>query len=256
VGRRTPLAEGLIATFTPATKGARAEEFELHLSTSSSFTPSSTTFRARGKLTRFEVSGLLSGTTYYVQIVPRDAKGNRGTASAEVSTTVNYVPTTEFILNGSFENWGGGSGVVPDYWSMVTGTWGTNIQRTTTRRDGAFGITFPSSANAYEMQGTPVPASPDTAYEVVFPAKRGTGSPTGGTVLVTLYVDWMSDTSTVISTDTYDKLEDGTTDWDDWGTVGTPVMSPGTTAYVRVRVKKQSTATFSTFVDGLSIHRA
>lgn len=80
------VAGGFVVSFLPPLLGPRPADYELHVSTSSSFTPSDSTLKARSATSRFEVTDLPADTTYYAQVVPRDAAGNRGTASSEVNS--------------------------------------------------------------------------------------------------------------------------------------------------------------------------
>lgn len=79
----SPIVNGIAVTLTPATSGPEATAFELHISTTSGFTPSSSTLRGTFDTTSFDVSDLVPGTTYYVCVVPRDRYGNRGNASPQ-----------------------------------------------------------------------------------------------------------------------------------------------------------------------------
>lgn len=65
---------------------------EVHVSTSSGFTPDSSTLK--GTLSRagtFTVTGLTAGTTYYVRLIIVDQQGQRSPASAQASTSAGFV---------------------------------------------------------------------------------------------------------------------------------------------------------------------
>jgi hypothetical protein len=79
----TPIVNGVAVKLTPAASGPEATSFELHVSTTSGFTPSSSTLRGSFDTTSFDVADLIPGTTYYVRVVPRDSYGNRGNASSQ-----------------------------------------------------------------------------------------------------------------------------------------------------------------------------
>jgi hypothetical protein len=81
----TPIAGGVVVTFAPPAISPRPAAYELHLSTTSGFTLSSSTLKAVSATTRFEVADLAPGGTYYVRVVSRDAAGNRSGSSTEVS---------------------------------------------------------------------------------------------------------------------------------------------------------------------------
>lgn len=78
----TPVLHGASIVHT---RPARWTETELHLSTSSGFTPSSSTLKMVSQTNRFDVSDLVGGTTYYGKLVARDADGNRSSASSQFS---------------------------------------------------------------------------------------------------------------------------------------------------------------------------
>lgn len=63
---------------------------ELHISTSSGFTPSAATLWDTGKSGSFKVVDLSPGTTYYYRIVHRDLRGNVGAMTAEQSFVAGY----------------------------------------------------------------------------------------------------------------------------------------------------------------------
>ncbi|QDE84469.1 hypothetical protein BHS07_24540 [Myxococcus xanthus] len=114
----TAVVNGFSLSLTPASSGPVASGYELHVSTSSGFTPSSSTLRGTFDTTAFGVSDLMPGTTYFVRVVPRDRFGNRGTASPQLAVTPKqlegaslsdaavgfqhllYPPTDNLIPNG------------------------------------------------------------------------------------------------------------------------------------------------------------
>lgn len=114
---------------------------ECHVSTSSGFTPDSTTLVARGRVTRFEIGDLVPGTTYYVKLKIIDDRGNVAATSTQVSVATERVgpyhenrdgQQDQLLRNNDLNIWTKGSTIVPDAWSMVTGTWNTDIVRGTT----------------------------------------------------------------------------------------------------------------------------
>jgi hypothetical protein len=147
----TSTAGGAVITFTAPTVPPLPVEYELHLSTSSGFTPSSVTFVERASTTSFTRNGLTPGTTYYAKVVSRDEVGNR-TASGEVSVVPRHVAPVDLLPiavfsslnpNPSFEAWTQGTSFPPDTWSMDTGTWGVDVERTTTADSGGYALRFP-----------------------------------------------------------------------------------------------------------------
>ncbi|TQF13754.1 fibronectin type III domain-containing protein [Myxococcus llanfairpwllgwyngyllgogerychwyrndrobwllllantysiliogogogochensis] len=127
-------------SFTPAATGPVWDAFEMHVSTTSGFAPSSSTFRGLSSTTRFDVTGLAPGATYYARVRGRDAKGNVGTASTEVVLSPRHVApadwlplatTASIVVNPDFEATTL-TGAPPDGWTMANGTWGTDARLETT----------------------------------------------------------------------------------------------------------------------------
>lgn len=80
---------GGVVTFDPPPtldkpgQGGGFSRAELHLSTTSGFTPSASTLKSVSTSTRFDVTGLVAGLTYYGRIVIVDARGNRSAPSPQ-----------------------------------------------------------------------------------------------------------------------------------------------------------------------------
>jgi hypothetical protein len=132
----TPVQGGVAVKFSPPTNPTRpAAEYEVHYSTSSSFTVSSSTlFRAAGA-DGAERGDLVPGTTYYFKVVARDEDGNRSAVSSEVSAVAGYtqpramqpfIATHRLPPNGDFEL-RNVAGQPPDTWAVSNGTWGTHF---------------------------------------------------------------------------------------------------------------------------------
>jgi hypothetical protein len=146
---------GVVVTWDFAPTGVPAVVGEVHVYTSSGATLTSSTLRGTVAGQRLEVGDLLAGVTYYAKVVPVDAAGNRGTASAEVSTAAGHVsplalqPVVAFGSlppNPDFEAVNA-SGAPPDTWTMVTGTWGVDADTSTsTVYSGGRSLRFPATA--------------------------------------------------------------------------------------------------------------
>jgi hypothetical protein len=148
-------AGGFRVRFTAPTLGPAAASYELHVSTTNGFTPSSATCRTASSATEFTVSDLQPGTTYYVRVVPRDAKGNRGTASGQLTLVPRYVEPRSLqpfvhvgsiIPNDSFEA-ANAAGSPPDTWSLPVGTWGTTAVLVASALSGASAVKFVGGQN-------------------------------------------------------------------------------------------------------------
>jgi hypothetical protein len=68
---------------------------ELHVSSSSGFTPASATLRGTGTGGYFLLGDLTPGITYYYRLLHKDARDNAGVASAERSFVAGQVQTTD-----------------------------------------------------------------------------------------------------------------------------------------------------------------
>lgn len=152
-----PVGGTRIAFDWAQTRKAKDTTFELHLSTSSGFTPSSATLVAAGKERAFEVGNLDPSFEHYAVLVPitwNESKPIRGQPSAELAFTPGRAMATHlnpevawgvFPLNGSFETQIDPA-EPPDFWSMGypgapidTGDWGTNADLILEDPDGLAG---------------------------------------------------------------------------------------------------------------------
>ncbi len=184
--------QGFRLRFNPPTTGPAAEEYELHVSTTNGFTPSSSTRRVVGKLTEMVVTDLTPGTTYYAVVVPRDSKGNRGTASAQQTLVPRYVEprslqpyTVEAQLprNGNFEAQND-SAAPPDTWTMVAGTWGVDASVISGAETGTKAVRLSSGSAQIACQPFTCRAGQRVSVEIY--AKRS-----GGTSGLAIAVDWL-----------------------------------------------------------------
>lgn len=144
---------GAVVTFAPAPSGPAWDSYELHVSTSSGFTPSSATLKASASTTRFEVADLVPGTAYYARVVPRTLEGNLGTATAEFTLSPRYVAPVDLQPyvnlsnlppNPDFEAATGGTGSPPDAWTMRAGGWGLQVSFTADAFTGTRALYFTS----------------------------------------------------------------------------------------------------------------
>jgi hypothetical protein len=151
----TSTAGGAVITFTASAVPPLAVEFELHMSTTSGFSTTSSTFVALASSTSFTRNGLTPGTTYYVKVVARDAVGNRA-VSSEVSVVPRYIepralqPRVSYgamPVNADFEA-SNDAGSPPDGWTMIQGTWGTDVVLTTDTFSGGGGLRMLAGRNA------------------------------------------------------------------------------------------------------------
>lgn len=176
-------------------------ETELHVSTSSSFTISASTLKARSASNRLDAVDLIPGTTYYGKLVARDKKGNRSAASSEFSIVAGYTPpramspnaTYERIVpNPDFEIYSRGTGFPPDSWFIRNGgAWGTVAEdESSATHSGGHAIHFPvvASGTTPDLYSEAFPVVPGDRYEVTVWAKRPASNGGGSFNLV-----WLSD---------------------------------------------------------------
>jgi hypothetical protein len=129
-----------IAVDTSPDVSARVEDFEHHISTSASFTPSSSTLVARTKSRTVEIVGLIPGETYYHRMIPRTFSAEKiiqGQPSAEQAFVAGRAATGHLTagpswgripLNGGFESKSDpGATAGPDHWTATVGAWGTEL---------------------------------------------------------------------------------------------------------------------------------
>ena len=70
---------------------------EVHMSTTSGFTPSASTLEGELRYPgNFAMNGLTAGVTYYFKLRGRDAKGNFSTASAQASGTTGLTTSSDY----------------------------------------------------------------------------------------------------------------------------------------------------------------
>jgi hypothetical protein len=188
-------AGGFRLRFSPPITGPKATAYELHISTSSGFTPSDATRRVVGDVTEVTVTDLLPGTTYYAVVVARDVKGNRGVVSAEETLVPRYVEPRalqpritwgSLPLNGDVEATSDAS-KPPDAWTLNT-AWGTNALLTTDVLSGKAAVLFPNIATTATLTAQPFTVREGEVW--VFSAfyKQSTGSTASG-VLAFTYLD-------------------------------------------------------------------
>lgn len=152
---------GAVVSFTPAPTGPAWDAYELHVSTTSGFTPSNATLKAAQSTTRFEVADLTPAVTYYARVRGRTAEGNVGTASPQVTLAPRYVApvdwqplvsTASVISNPDFEA-ANTPGAPPDTWTMEFGTWGVDANlETGTVFSGSRAVRLEATARLSRIQ--------------------------------------------------------------------------------------------------------
>jgi len=252
-----PVVGGFEVSFAPPTVG-KWEEFEVHASTSSGFTPDDTTVQAVGKATTIPISTLTPGTDYYIQVVPRDAKGNRGTASAEESLAAGYTtpramqPRVRFgaiPMNADFEGWVSGSGAPPEAWSIDLGpAWGVSFTRSSDALSGLYAVKLLETANlAVQIKSDPFPAHVNAIHRAWAWVRWSTTD----TVDATVSVQWFDEADVAISQTSVTFPADDT----DWHRVEFFTSPPADTHYGVFKFGKSDGSTSYALLDSAGIER-
>jgi hypothetical protein len=170
-----------------------------HVSASSGFTPSDSNLAAIGRQTRFEIGGLVPGTTYYAKLVIYDESGNVAATSAQVTTATQtvgpYHQNTDTLLGSMLPNFDFGAAtfdiatVPPDFWKVGTATeWkdpatslGSIFHATDSLTGGRSirvvpeaGYTGGSGSRVFVSE--PIPAEGNRLYRVAMAIKRESGT--------------------------------------------------------------------------------
>ncbi|MCP3060977.1 fibronectin type III domain-containing protein [Myxococcus sp. K38C18041901] len=231
--KTTPTVNGFTVAWTPAPSGPKWDEYELHVSREAGFTPSSATFRTRGKATSFHVPDLLPGVTYFCRVMGRDAKGNVGAPSEAVAVTTAYVTPATLLPgvafgdsppNPDFEAWSTQSSP-PDAWTMGQGLWGGHAQVTEDAFTGRRAVRL--LANGTRLDSQAMIARPGDRYSVDALASASASGP-----VLTVQLCWYDGAFNLLSTsDTSRALPSG-----GWQRLTGFHAAPVGTRYVQVRL--------------------
>lgn len=254
----TATTGGVVVSFAAPTAPPLPTEYELHVSTTPGFTPSAATLRERANRTRFEVTGLTPGATYYLKVVPRDVAGNRGAASTQVSVMPRYVspgvltPKVSFgtiPLNGDLEALTDPS-QPPDATTVSGGTWGTDVAPSTDAYAGARSLLWPAGLAPATLatQAFTVRAGEQWTFSVWF--KQDTAGVRSGT----LGVSWQNGSGGTV---TYSNIALGasTTPASTWQRGVLSMAVPSGARYAVLVVEKWSGYTGSFTVDSIDAFR-
>ena len=257
----TNTTAGAVITFQPAPSGPEWATYELHLSTTSGFTPSSATMKATQATTRFEVAGLSPGVTTYAVVRGRTAEGNVGPASAQVTLLPRYLetrllsPSVDFSgqpSNRSFEELSV-PGSPPDNWVMTSGTWGVDgFEETVKVHSGArsvklVGSVFPAIASQRFLAGEGDKIAAEVRYEC---KDSTTGDP-----CINLYIDYYGNTGTTPFLSVRVARGFGTNAIPEifGGRIFGTVTVPGFTRYARLRIEKATSLPWTLYVDSARV---
>lgn len=238
---------------------ALPHEVELHVSASSSFTPSASTLKAAGRQQQAVVQGLKPGRTYYAKGVIQswnDQRLVRSEPSEETSFVAGYVEPVdlnpETVVgpmppNGSFEGWFEGDTVPPDHWEPDTGTWG-DWARATTAGDGAYSLEARNTGSAVraELRSLWFPCGAGKAYVLDALLQRVVSD---GDVRLT--IEWGDSAKASLGTATLITPTTGMTNFTRCRQL--VAESPGGTRYARVKVGRDTSGTYQFRADAISM---
>lgn len=252
----TPTVNGVALSFQRNAYGPPPAQFELHVSTSSGFTPDlgeeSATFVKASDSTRFDVNTLAPGATYYAKVVPRDMFGTHGTASAQATVAPRYVEPRLLVprvsygtlpRNGDLEAHSDAA-QPPDGFTMPTGTWGTGAAVTSDSFSGTRAIIM--QAGLAEIDAEPFTCREGEALVVSAAYKSSTVSGTIGT----LRVDFVNESLTLISSTSI-----ALSGVSSYVTIKQLIRVPASTRYCRLAVVRTALETGTLTFDGLEVLR-
>jgi hypothetical protein len=203
---------------------------EVHLSTSSGFTPSAATLQGTlASAAVFPVSGLTVGTTYYVKLVERNTSGVATAASSQASAVPTSLTATLLgpamgVLNANpYFTGGDGTG-----WAGASGTF--SVSSTPPAGSpyvsaGLFSVTTGGVGAAAKESGAPFGAVPGVQY--LLTAWVYTPQTT-----VVLGFDWQNSSHTLLSAGTSAVTVPANT----WTLVTVVLTSPASTAWAVPRI--------------------
>ncbi|MBJ6762788.1 fibronectin type III domain-containing protein [Myxococcaceae bacterium JPH2] len=251
----TPTVNGFALTFKASASGATWDSYELHVSPTAGFAPSSGTFKTASRATRFEVADLTPGASYYARVVGRDRTGNLGAASAEVALAPRYVeprmlfPRVSYAalpLNSDFEAATSGVNAPPDAWVLNSGAWGASVGFTSDAYAGSSALRFiPSAATSISSQ--PFVVRGGETWIVSAYAKQDTANVAAGL----LVFEFLNSAFVAVSNVTV-SLGGATTPANTYSRFALQSQVPATARYAIVTVSRSSTFATVLTLDSVS----
>jgi hypothetical protein len=250
--------EGLLVWFDEPLRGVKPFEYELHLSTSSGFTPSAGTLFATSRTNNFTVTGYEPGTTYYAKVVPRSAplEANRagipGTASSQATVVPRYVEPrrlqplvtyAQLPLNADFEGWNDPAGM-PDTWDMYVGTVANSAREETFVGSGSYSMYLGATSTALKIASSIFACRP---FSLV---RAGARLAVPATYSGGVYIRWLSATfsETALELLTVVAPPSGSLSYVDTDT-GVVTRAPSSTAFAQLVIGKVTADVYDMYVD-------
>jgi len=145
---------------------------ECHMSPFRGFIPTTSTIKARGRQTRFEITGLEMGKRYYIKLVHVSSLGNPSIPSMEISAVASFVPVDDWSdqdpppIPSGLTLSTGLEYVGQITWSRIVATWtatpDTAYYLVRYRRTGQEWQESPTTSNSQNL----TPLAGNVAYEV------------------------------------------------------------------------------------------
>lgn len=241
-------------------------EFEVHVSDTTGFSPSSTTLVYQGTSREVEVSKLNPGATYYARFVPWYRNSTmlvRGEPSAEFSFVAGrgvsaHMPSEiDFSvrpLNAFFDNRFGDDDrkdALPDHWTLTAGTLGTEVTSkyddtagVGNARTGKYYIRFNTSSSTGTIESRPMIVEGGRRYKASALSKNISGTGSWG-----LKVYWRKFDGTALSSN--EVTQSVTADVGTWVDRLEYFTAPANARYAKIEISTGTISTQSFDVDSV-----
>lgn len=269
-GARVSIATSDAVSGHTADPRAFPPEYEIHMSTSSSFTPSSATLKAVLQGSSVEVAELVPNTVYYYKAVQRIRNGSRmtlGLPSTEKSFTagdaksIHVAPTVSqayFPYNGAFEHATAAiASSPPDHWSMQAGTWGSASDAYEgTDANGGRSIVLRQTATNPQVRSSYFPAQRGMTYSLacVYKTSGANAGAVSFDVKVYFYKDSAGTASGTLASRTHSITNASLGTWLLYTTTQQTV--PSDSNFIKVELTKSAAASdYQCEVDSVWLYR-
>jgi hypothetical protein len=246
-----------VKTGVRAAQAGLEQQWQVHVSPTAGFTPSGSTLK--GASSQPYIAGIPPGQTQYAKLIPltwNDARPVLGQPSEDIPVTAPYVEPLDLDPekfrgdappNGSFESSFDGYASPPAHWSLVAGTWKTDVDMAPSDSfDGTASLQWASTSGTFGVRSAWFPVRGGDEYQAQFALRRVTGDGD-----VRMSVEWATRAKASLGTDIIDR---NTTAFSAWGPVAPArLTAPGDAAFARVTLQRATTGTFAFRVDAVQL---